>query len=237
MIMAALVFAGVASYAADGVWTMTGSNTPETAYLWNANGVWRYDSIPADASSVADFASVSDASSTRFIQLPSGDLSLKSVKYSETSGKLRLVGNDCVYFYGTGIDKTGTIANYLRVYSDVRIKSANSYVQFKAGELCGDILSSSTVLCLGSGPFIHRLDLYANNAGGSRISPMGETSYALSQSYGEFRVRCPESSPTNNVSRWALTANSRIARRVGSGDHALPVSDGDHVLLHGYFVR
>ena len=223
MIMAALVFAGVASYAADGVWTMTGSNTPETAYLWNANGVWRYDSIPADASSVADFASVSDASSTRFIQLPSGDLSLKSVKYSETSGKLRLVGNDCVDFYGTGIDKTGTIANYLRVYSDVRIKSADSYVQFKAGELCGDILSSSTVLCLGSGPFIHRLDLYANNAGGSRISPMGETSYALSQSYGEFRVRCPESSPTNNVSRWALTANSRIARRVGSGDHALPV--------------
>lgn len=228
-----------ASHATDGVWERTGSNTPETAYLWNAEGNWADGKVPADGASVADFFTVPDASSTRYVYLP-GNLSLKSVKYGSASGSLRLIGDGCIDLYDDGLDKTGQITDYLRVYSDVRVMSKNPFVQFKASELCGDLRSSSTKIVLGSGPFIHRLDLYANKAGSNRISPMGEA-FILSQSFGELRILCPESSATNNVSSWTLAANSRIARRVGGGDHALPVgtfvSASNGALPDGCFLK
>ncbi len=218
--IASVAFASIL-YATDGVWIQSDSNAPETAYLWNDGSNWQSGNVPTDSESIADFGTISGSSATRYVRLPDA-LSLKSVKYGAASGNLRLVGDGCLDLYDGGLDKSGVITDYLRIYSDIRVMGKSAFVQFKASELCGDIRSSSTMIALSSGSFVHRLDLYANKAGGERISPMGDA-LTLSQSFGDLRIRCPESSPTNSVSRWTLVANSRIARRVGDGDHALPV--------------
>lgn len=245
VLLSPIVMAGVVgtvasrSCAADGMWIRTGANTPETAYAWNAAANWQDGVVPNDSASVADFESKADASSVRFVRLPDA-LSLKSIKYGPASGKLRLIGDGLIDIYDEGLNKSGTIVDHMRIYSDVRVMSGQTLIQFKDAELCGDLLLSVPIICLGSGPFSHRLDLYAKQAGGERISPMGED-VSLSHSYGELRVRCPESSPTNNISRWTLVANSRIARRVGDAGHALPagalVSASNGALPDGCFLK
>ena len=206
-------------FAADGIWTKTGSNTPDTAYLWDAEGNWQGGIVPSAKTDAADFYTTADSSATRWIALPE-TLDIKGIVFKAVSGELRFIGTN-VNLYASGVG-TGTSSgsNFARLYADKIVCKASC--GFQRTDICGDI-SSSVSITPGYGMFRHCLDLYATTPGGERINP-GLT-YALNYAYGSYAIRCPESSATDLKSEWTLAAGSTLAKRVNTANprHALPV--------------
>lgn len=114
--------------------------------------------------------------------------------------------------------------NGVRLYAGLSAPNASGNAHFNSCFLCGDV--SMNFMSVSSGTVHHRLDLYANAAGETRVNPLSVTTYR--NSWGAFRVYAPQSSSTNVVGRWTRKAGSAYISRTG-GKHVISAG----TLVHG----
>ena len=231
------------SAAVTGVWTNLAEDSgPTNPLVWTAEDNWRDKVVPLTIADSADFKSSppSSASLLRWIRLPD-EFALKAFLFSGSSGIFYFIGEELTL--GTDFT-TGTSAgtNIQRLYANVTTKPTNAALStyFQRTDLCGDI-SDGYNIGMSYGYLRHRLDLYANEAGETRVNPF--STYSIQQSYGDFAMIAPESSATDLSSDWTLSTDSKIVTRVdmATARHALPVGTlvtaANGALPAGTFLR
>ena len=184
------------------VWNFaaTGESITNAASYFDSSN-WEGGVVGEGAESIADF---SGATGVRYIKLDR-ELSLYQLRGKDEA--LTLASADRTVFVS---DHTVAVSRYDNPLSAVQLY-APVYTAYNIPYLqntifCGDLTSFDNGVWVNTGSMSFHLDLYANEAGESRIDPLPTGTYRFS--WGDTRVYAPQSSPVDVSGTWSQTANS-----------------------------
>ena len=141
--------------------------TPEAPAVWSDTANWEDGEAPSGAS---DFAYVTNAITAPLYIKADDAVTIYALKGRSGSVELE---TPCAYFIS---DKTLTLSatsqNPLlsgsRIYADVKAPNALTAAYYNDVIICGDM--QLAYLPMANGPVQHRMDLYANVAGATRVT-------------------------------------------------------------------
>ena len=201
------------------------NTTVETAALWNDSANWTLGEPPFSSGNVrAHAVKIAEPSEGyRFIKLTgwahpynvqvtnwvNGTLP-KIVIFEDTNGALR-------YMCHSG--DAGVADRGFWMYAPYNFSNAQSFGNV---QMCSFLYGGNAARTFRGGLTL-RLDKYASNGKYAQLVNRSTNGFATHHlaGAGTFRIYSPESSATNNVSTWLLTAGSKIIRRVSAVRHAI----------------
>ena len=204
LLFSALCLCGLSGSAAikTNVWNFSGTGgtvTNAADYFDAAN--WVGGAVGEGADVKVDF---SGAQGLKFIKLN------RDVAVYQMCGKNEAFTLDTVNRTILVGDHTVTVSRYDNPLSAVQlyapVYTAYNIPYLQKTIFCGDLTSFDNGVWVNTGSMSFHLDLYANEAGESRIDPLPTGTYRFS--WGDTRVYAPQSSPVDVSGTWSQTANS-----------------------------
>ena len=219
----------VAAKGATGDWLLRSGvgESIDSAATWADDANWRGEAVP---SAVGDGAYMTNALSSPVYIKADGGFSISWLRgvagaITDSTACPYIVSDSSVTLNASSRDP---FLSGVRLYADLKAPYASGAAHFNSCLLCGDV--AMNFMSVSSGTLQHRLDLYANAAGETRVDPLKITTYR--NSWGAFRVYAPQSSPTSVVGQWSQTAYSPYLFRTGA-KHVLSAG----TLVHGAGIK